>query len=53
MSGEKKTLSERLGGYGAIAAVAMISCPQQLLIDFLCANAGGTMYYRSRDMVLV
>lgn len=23
-----------------------------LLIDFLCASAGGPMYYRGRDMVL-
>ena len=26
---------------------------KQLLIDFLCASAGGPMYYRGRDMVLV
>jgi hemoglobin len=25
---------------------------KQLLIDFLCANAGGPMYYRGRDMRL-
>ena len=25
---------------------------KQLLIDFLCASAGGPMYYRGRDMVL-
>jgi hemoglobin len=25
---------------------------KQLLIDFLCANAGGPMYYRGRDMTL-
>ena len=25
---------------------------KQLLIDFLCANAGGPMYYRGRDMQL-
>jgi len=25
---------------------------KQLLIDFLCANAGGPMYYRGRDMAL-
>src|SRR5262249_12426053 len=24
----------------------------QLLIDFLCASAGGPMYYRGRDMVI-
>src|SRR5216683_1117070 len=75
MSDEKKTLYERLGGYGAIAAVANDLLPRlqadpqlgrfwahrgedgvkrekQLLIDFLCASAGGPMYYRGRDMVL-
>ena len=25
---------------------------KQLLIDFLCAGAGGPMYYRGRDMAL-
>ena len=25
---------------------------KQLLIDFLCSNAGGPMYYRGRDMKL-
>ena len=25
---------------------------KQLLIDFLCANSGGPMYYRGRDMQL-
>ena len=25
---------------------------KQLLIDFLCANAGGPVYYRGRDMAL-
>jgi hemoglobin len=25
---------------------------KQLLIDFLCANAGGPTYYRGKDMVL-
>ena len=75
MSGETKTLYERLGGYNAIAAVANDLLPRlradpqlgrfwahrgedgimrekQLLIDFLCANAGGPMYYRGRDMAL-
>jgi len=73
MSGDKKTLYERLGGYDAIAAVANDLLPRlradpqlgrfwahrgedgvmrekQLLIDFLCASAGGPMYYRGRDM---
>jgi hemoglobin len=72
---EMKSLYERLGGYGAIAAVVndllprLQSDPQlgrfwahrgadgvqrekQLLIDFLCASAGGPMYYRGRDMAL-
>lgn len=75
MSGEQKTLYQRLGGYDAIAAVADDLLPRlrndsqlgrfwqnraedsimrekQLLIDFLCANAGGPMYYRGRDMRL-
>src|SRR6058998_2824834 len=26
---------------------------KQLLIDFLCASAGGPVYYRGRDMLLV
>jgi truncated hemoglobin YjbI len=75
MSDEKKTLYERLGGYGAIAAVANDLLPRlqadpqlgrfwahrgedgvkrekQLLIDFLCASAGGPVYYRGRDMAL-
>ena len=66
MSGEQKTLYQRLGGYDAIAAVADDLLPRlrndaqlgrfwhnraedsimrekQLLIDFLCANAGGPM----------
>jgi len=75
MSGDTKTLYERLGGYDAIAAVAndllsrLRADPQlgrfwahrgedgvmrekQLLIDFLCASAGGPTYYRGRNMVL-
>ena len=75
MSGEQKTLYQRLGGYDAIAAVADDLLPRlrndsqlgrfwqnraedsimrekQLLSDFLCANAGGPMYYRGRDMRL-
>jgi hemoglobin len=75
MSGDKKTLYERLGGYDAITAMTNDLLPRlqadpelrrfwahrgddgvkrekQLLIDFLCASAGGPMYYRGRDMVL-
>jgi hemoglobin len=75
MSGNGKTLYERLGGYDAIAAVANDLLPRlrvdpqlgrfwahrgedgvnrekQLLIDFLCASAGGPIYYRGRDMTL-
>ena len=75
MSGDTKTLYERLGGYDAIAAVANDLLPRlradsqlgrfwahrgedgvmrekQLLIDFLCASAGGPAYYRGRNMVL-
>src|SRR5437867_4344750 len=75
MTGAKKTLYERLGGYDAITAVANDLLPRlqadpqlgrfwahrgedgvkrekQLLIDFLCASAGGPVYYRGRDMAL-
>ena len=75
MTGAKKTLYERLGGYDAITAVANDLLPRlqadpqlarfwahrgadgvnrekQLLVDFLCASAGGPVYYRGRDMVL-
>src|SRR3972149_3939597 len=74
MSGEKRSLYERLGGYDALAAVANDLLPRlqadpqlgrfwahrgedgvkrekQLLMHFLCASAGGPMYYRGRDMV--
>lgn len=70
---QQGTLSQRLGGYDAIAAVAsdllprLESDPQlgrfwqhrgedgvrrekQLLIDFLCASAGGSLLYTGRDM---
>src|ERR1700704_3951472 len=73
MSDEKKTLYERLGGYGGLRAGGNDLLPRlqadpqlgrfwahrgedgvkrekQLLIDFLCASAGGPMYYRGRDM---
>lgn len=69
----KTMLYERLGGYGAIAAVANELLPRlqadpqlgplwqhrgddgieqekQLLIDFLCSNVGGPLYYTGRDM---
>jgi len=75
MADGTRTLYERLGGYGAIAAMADDLLPRlqadpqlgrfwahrgadgvarekQLLIDFLCASAGGPVYYRGRDMAL-
>lgn len=75
MSGQQKTLYDRLGGYDAITAVANDLLPRlqadpqlarfwahrgsdgvvrekQLLIDFLCASAGGPVYYRGREMLL-
>jgi len=40
----QQSLYERLGGYDGIAREA------QLLVDFICANAGGPMLYTGRDM---
>ena len=45
MSDEKKTLYERLDH-------KTFGLDFGLLIDFLCASAGGPMYYRGRDMAL-
>jgi hemoglobin len=50
-----KSLYERLGGYDAIVAVSGDLLPRlmsdsRLMIDFLCANSGGPMYYTGRDM---
>jgi hemoglobin len=39
-------------GIGNNRAEDSIMREKQLLIDFLCANAGGPMYYRGRDMQL-
>src|SRR5215472_4727364 len=37
---------------GHIVPKTSIQREKQLLIDFLCASAGGPMYYRGRDMTL-
>jgi hemoglobin len=37
---------------GGLIAYGNSLAEKQLLIDFLCASAGGPMYYRGRDMVL-
>lgn len=64
---DEKSLYERLGGYDAISAWPTnylgaygrnrgddgITREKQLLIDFLCASAGGPMYYTGRDMKLI
>jgi hemoglobin len=42
----------QLGRFWAHRAEDSIQREKQLLIDFLCAIAGGPMYYRGRDMSL-
>jgi hemoglobin len=42
----------QLGRFWKNRAEDSIMREKQLLIDFLCANAGGQMYYRGRDMRL-
>ena len=51
----QESLYKRLGGYDGIAAFADkdgVRREKQLLIDFLCASAGGPLYYVGRDMKL-
>jgi len=40
-----------LGRFWAHRGEDRVKREKQLLIDFLCASAGGPMYYRGRDMV--
>jgi hemoglobin len=42
----------QLGRFWAHRGQDGVKREKQLLIDFLCASAGGPMYYRGRDMVL-
>lgn len=42
----------QLGRFWKNRAEDSIMREEQLLIDFMCANAGGPMYYRGRDMRL-
>jgi len=42
----------QLGRFWAHRGEDGIKREKQLLVDFLCANAGGPMYYTGRDMVL-
>ena len=42
----------QLGRFWKNRAEDSIMREKQLLIDFLCTNAGGPMYYRGRDMKL-
>ena len=42
----------QLGRFWNNRAEDSIMREKQLLIDFLCANAGGPMYYRGREMQL-
>ncbi len=41
----------QLGRFWAHRGDDGVAREKQLLIDFLCASAGGPMYYRGRDMV--
>ncbi|MBI3464373.1 MAG: group 1 truncated hemoglobin [Planctomycetes bacterium] len=43
----------RLGRFWAHRGTDGIRREKQLLIDFLCASAGGPMYYTGRDMATV
>ena len=43
---------QQLGRFWAHRGEDGVMREKQLLIDFLCANAGGPMYYRGRDMAL-
>jgi hemoglobin len=42
----------QLGRFWAHRGEDGVQREEQLLIDFLCASAGGPMYYRGRDMAL-
>src|SRR5260370_18269237 len=42
----------QLGRFWAHRGEDGVMREKQLLVDFLCASAGGPMYYRGRDMVL-
>jgi Bacterial-like globin len=42
----------QLGRFWAHRGDDGVKREKQLLIDFLCASAGGPVYYRGRDMVL-
>jgi hemoglobin len=42
----------QLGRFWAHRSEDGIMREKQLLIDYLCASAGGPMYYRGRDMLL-
>jgi len=42
----------QLGRFWAHRGEEGMKREKQLLIDFLCASAGGPMYYRGRDMAL-
>jgi hemoglobin len=42
----------QLGRFWAHRGEDGLKREKQLLIDFLCASAGGPIYYRGRDMVL-
>jgi hemoglobin len=43
----------QLGRFWAHRGEDGVKREKQLLVDFLCEGAGGPMYYRGRDMVLI
>jgi hemoglobin len=43
---------QQLGRFWAHRGEDGVKREKQLLIDFLCASAGGPVYYRGRDMAL-
>ena len=45
-------IDPQLGRFWAHRGEDGVQREKQLLIDFLCANAGGPVYYRGRDMTL-
>jgi len=49
---ERLTADAALGRFWENRGDDGVAREKQLLVDFLCANAGGPMYYTGRDMAL-
>ncbi len=49
---ERLTADSALGRFWQNRGEDGVQREKQLLVDFLCANAGGPMYYTGRDMAL-